>query len=83
MTQAPTILLPHAMPCIELAGFMIRGPMCFEKMSYDTATGAVAYRSKMLARLKRKFQLMQVARSPRPTQDWNRQSIQAMTYSGV
>ena len=30
----------------KLAGYMLRVPMCLEKMTYDAATGTVIYRSK-------------------------------------
>ena len=42
----------------KLAGYMLRAPMCLEKMTYDAATGTVIYRSKMHAGLKRNFQVM-------------------------
>jgi len=42
----------------KLAGYMLRAPMSLQKMTYDTATGIVIYRSKMHAGLKRNFQVM-------------------------
>jgi hypothetical protein len=42
----------------KLAGYMLRAPMSLQKMTYDAATGAVNYRSKMHAGLKRNFQVM-------------------------
>jgi len=42
----------------KLAGNMLRAPLSLAKMTYDTATGIVIYRSKMHAGLKRNFQLM-------------------------
>lgn len=39
----------------KLAGYMLRAPMSLEKMSYDTETGTVIYRSKMHLGLKRNF----------------------------
>jgi hypothetical protein len=42
----------------KLASYMLRVPMSLEKMTYGTATGAVIYRSKMHAGLKRNFELM-------------------------
>jgi len=42
----------------KLAGYMLRAPMSLAKMTYDAATGAVIYRSKMHLGLKRNFQVM-------------------------
>ena len=42
----------------QLARYMLRAPLSLEKMTYDTATGTVIYRSKMRLGLKRNFQLM-------------------------
>jgi hypothetical protein len=42
----------------KLAGYMVRAPMSLEKMTYDSATGTVIYRSKMNLGLKRNFQVM-------------------------
>jgi hypothetical protein len=48
----------------KLAGTMLRAPMPLEKMTYDAATGAVIYRSKRHAGLKRNFQVMPGAEWP-------------------
>ena len=42
----------------SLAGYMLRAPFSLEKMSYDAARGAVIYRSRLHATLKRNFQAM-------------------------
>ena len=42
----------------KLAGYMLRAPMSLEKMTYDAASGAVIYRSKMHLGLKRNFQVV-------------------------
>jgi hypothetical protein len=42
----------------KLAGTMLRAPLSLAKMSYDTASGTVIYRSKMHLGLKRNFQVM-------------------------
>jgi hypothetical protein len=42
----------------SLAGYMLRAPFSLEKMSYDPARGAVIYRSRLHATLKRNFQAM-------------------------
>lgn len=47
----------------KLAGYMLRAPLSLAKMSYDTASGTVIYRSKMHLGLKRNFQVM-------PGADW-------------
>ena len=41
----------------KLAGYMLRAPRSLEKMTYESATGTVIYRSKMHAGLKRNFQV--------------------------
>ena len=42
----------------SLAGYMLRAPFSLEKTTYDAARGAVIYRSKLHATLKRNFQVM-------------------------
>ena len=42
----------------SLAGYMLRAPFSLEKMTYDAAGGAVIYRSRLHATLKRNFQAM-------------------------
>jgi hypothetical protein len=42
----------------SLAGYMLRAPFALEKMTYDAARGAVIYRSRLHATLKRNFQAM-------------------------
>jgi hypothetical protein len=42
----------------SLAGYMLRAPFSLEKMTYDAARGAVIYRSRLHATLKRNFQAM-------------------------
>jgi Putative transposase/Transposase zinc-binding domain len=42
----------------SLAGYMLRAPFSLEKTTYDAARGAVIYRSKLHATLKREFQVM-------------------------
>jgi len=42
----------------KLAGYMLRAPLSLAKMSYDTASGTVIYRSKMHLGLRRNFQVM-------------------------
>jgi len=42
----------------SLAAYMLRAPFSLEKMSYDAARGAVIYRSRLHATLKRNFQAM-------------------------
>lgn len=42
----------------SLAGYMLRAPFSLEKMTYDAAKGAVIYRSRLHATLKRNFQAM-------------------------
>jgi len=42
----------------SLAGYMLRAPFSLEKMTYDAASGAVIYRSRLHATLKRNFQAM-------------------------
>ena len=42
----------------KLAGTMLRAPLSLAKMTYDTASGTVIYRSKMHLGLKRNFQVM-------------------------
>ncbi len=42
----------------SLAGYMLRAPFSLEKMSYDADRGAVIYRSRLHATLKRNFQAM-------------------------
>jgi hypothetical protein len=42
----------------RLAGYMLRAPFSREKTTYDAARGAVIYRSKLHATLKRNFQVM-------------------------
>jgi hypothetical protein len=47
----------------SLAGYMLRAPFSLEKTTYDAARGALIYRSKLHATLKRNFQVM-------PGVDW-------------
>lgn len=42
----------------KLAQYMLRAPLPLEKMTYDTRSGIVIYRSRMHSGLKRNFQLM-------------------------
>lgn len=42
----------------KLAQYMLRAPFSLEKMSYDTRTGIVIYRSRLHKGLKRNFQLV-------------------------
>lgn len=42
----------------SLAAYMLRAPFSLEKMTYDAARGAVIYRSRLHATLKRNFQAM-------------------------
>jgi hypothetical protein len=42
----------------SLAGYMLRAPFSLEKMTYDAERGAVIYRSRLHATLKRNFQAM-------------------------
>ena len=61
-------MFQSADPRRSLAQYMLRAPLSLEKMSYDSESCTVIYRSRMHKTLKRNFQVMHGA-------DWMAQRV--------